>query len=96
MVEWLEQKLSWLGERGSELSTGCRRLSKTLTAGERRKTWRLPVPKSAGLLCLGAGFMIGSFQMARIVQWLMRGFKGNEVLKFLGVKASEVMKRQVI
>ena len=31
MVEWLERKPCWLGKRGSELNSGCRRRSKTST-----------------------------------------------------------------
>ena len=31
-VEWLERKPCWLSERRSELSSGCRRRSRTLTA----------------------------------------------------------------
>ena len=34
---WLGQKPCWLGERVNELSSGCKRRSKTLTAGQRRE-----------------------------------------------------------
>ena len=34
-VEWLGRKPSWISERGSELSSGYRRRSKILTAGQR-------------------------------------------------------------
>ena len=34
-VEWLERKPCSLGETGSELSSGCRRRSWTLTVGQR-------------------------------------------------------------
>ena len=39
-VEWLERKPCCLGERGSELSSGCRRRSRTLTAGQRSEMVR--------------------------------------------------------
>jgi len=35
-VEWLGSKPCWFGERRSELSSGCRRCSRTLTAGKRK------------------------------------------------------------
>ena len=34
------RKACWLGERGSKLSSDCRRRSKTLTAGQMRKIGR--------------------------------------------------------
>ena len=37
MVEWLGRETCWLGERGSELNSGCRRHSKTLAAGQRKE-----------------------------------------------------------
>ena len=39
-MEWLGGKPCWLGDRGSELSSGCRRHSKILTAGQRREMER--------------------------------------------------------
>ena len=39
-VEWVGRKPCWLVERGSELSFGCRRRSRTLTAGQRREIGR--------------------------------------------------------
>ena len=59
MLKWLGWKPFWLGERGCELSFGCRRYCKTLA-----------VPKSASLPGLGAGIIIACFQMARILQLL--------------------------
>ena len=40
MVKCLGQKPCWLDERRSELSSGCRRCSRTLTAGQRREIGR--------------------------------------------------------
>ena len=58
-------------ERGSGLSSGCRRRSKTLTAGQRREMGWLLVPKSAVLPGLGTRAIIPSFKMAGILQWLI-------------------------
>ena len=52
------RKLCLLDERGSELSSGCRKCSKTSIAGQRREMERLLVPKSAGLPRLGTGVLI--------------------------------------
>ena len=56
-----------MGERGSELSSGCRMCSKTLTAGQRREMGQLLVPKSPGLPGLGTRVIIACFQMAGIL-----------------------------
>ena len=40
MVERLGRKPCWLGERGSELSNGCRRRSKTLAARQKKEIGR--------------------------------------------------------
>ena len=34
-VGWLGRKPCWLGERGSDFSSGCRRCSRTLPAGQK-------------------------------------------------------------
>ena len=73
------RKPYWFGEKESELSSGCRRHSKTLIAWKRREMRRYLAPKSAGLLGLGTGVIIECFQMAGILQWLVE--KVSEVLK---------------
>ena len=54
-MEWLERKPCWLGERGRELNSGCRRRSKNLTTGQRKEIGRQLVPKSTCLPGLRTG-----------------------------------------
>ena len=37
VVEWLSRKPCWLGARGRDLSSGIKRRSRTLIAGQRRE-----------------------------------------------------------
>ena len=43
MMKWLASKTCWLDEIGRELTSGCRRCSRTLTARQREMV-RLLVP----------------------------------------------------
>ena len=55
------------GGRGSQFSSGCRRLSRTSTVGKRAITIVL---KSVGLPSFGIGILIVCFQMVGMLQWL--------------------------
>ena len=56
VVQWLERKPCCVGEKGRVLSSGRRRRSKTLTAGQRREMGWYPDPEPTGL----PGFRIGT------------------------------------
>ena len=63
-----------MNQRGSDFSSGCRRRSRSLTAGQRKEMGRL-VPTSAGLPGLGTGVIIACFQITGILHWLSERLK---------------------
>ena len=64
VVEWFARKPCCVGETGRAIvSSGRRRRSSTLAAGQRREIGLYPDPELTGLPGFGIGTMIARFQM---------------------------------
>ena len=70
MVEWLERKPCWVGERERVFSSGSRSRSRILMEGHRREMGRYPDPELAGLPGFRIGTTMDCFQMEGISELL--------------------------